>query len=373
MRFTATIEPTFEAALETWERMAEEGDALPFQRRPWLAAWVDTIGRGPELDLLPVTIRDGAGVPVVGLPLVRERRGLRRIGFADGGLVDYNAPVLGKNAPQDRDAAARLWAALLRVLPAADMVRLERMPRRVGARANLLALLPGTRPSPSIGLALTLDDGYEGWVAARPRRYRMELGRCSRLFDALPEARFVRVAACDASRVLDVLERLQRVRVASLAQPYALDDPRVHAFHHALAADPAAGTLFALRLGETVVAALFGLRVGASFTMLRVAADPEHARLSPARLVITRAMERLAGEGVRTIDLGLGDYDYKRRLGGEDVALVDLVAARSWRGLGEFAGHRGRAALRAQPRAHAAALRLHDALFAPRFRPTRPS
>ena len=373
VRFTAAIEPSFDAAFDVWERMAEEGDALPFQRRPWLAAWASTIGRGPELDLLPVTVRDGAGAPIAGIPLVRERRGLRRIGFADGGLVDYNAPILGRNVPQDRDGAARLWAALRHVLPPADTIRLERMPRRVGARANPLALLPDALPSRSLGLALTLEHGYEGWVAARPRRYRMELGRCARLFDALPGARFERVAARDASGVLCALETLQRSRVAALERPYALDDPRVHAFHHALAADGDAGTLFALRVGEEIVAALFGIRVGAGFIMLRVAADPEHARCSPARLVITRAMERLAAEGVRTIDFGLGDYDYKRRLGGEAVDLVDLVAARSWRGLGEFVGHRGRAALRANPRAQAAARHLRDALRAPRFRPTRSS
>ncbi len=373
VRFTAAIEPSFDAAFDVWERMAAGGDALPFQRRPWLAAWVGTVGRGPELDLLPVTISDDAGSAIVGLPLVCERRGLRRIGFADGGLVDYNAPVLGRDVPQDPDGAAQLWAALLRVLPPVDTIRLERMPQRVGARANPLVLLPDARPSPCTGLALTLEHGFQGWLAARPRRYRMELGRCARLFDALPGAGFERVTACGASGVLGVLETLQRSRVAALARPYALDDPRVHAFHHALAADDDAGTLFALRAEGRIVAALLGLRVDDRFVMLRVAADPGHARLSPARLVITRAMERLAGEGVRTIDFGLGDYDYKRRLGGETVDLVDLVAARSWRGLGELAGHRGRAALRANPRAHAAARWVRDALRAPRFRPTRSS
>ena len=169
--------------------------------------------------------------------------------------------------------------------------------------------------------------------------------------------------------------RCSAPRVAGAgATPYAWTIPACTPFITRLAADGDAGTLFALRAGKEIVAALFGIRVGAGFIMLRVAADPEHARCSPARLVITpRAMERLAAEGVRTIDFGLGDYDYKRRLGGEAVDLVDLVAARSWRGLGEFVGHRGRAALRANPRAQAAARHLRDALRAPRFRPTRSS
>ena len=213
-----------------------------------------------------------------------------------------------------------------------------------------------------------MGGGYAGWLAARPRRYRMELGRCARLFDALPGARFGPVAPEDTPAVLAALERLQRSRLATLALPYALDDPQAHAFHHALAADREAGALFALHAEDRIVAALFGLRIGATFVMLRVAADPALARLSPARLVITRAMERLAGEGVRTIDFGLGDYAYKRKMGGESVDLVDLVAARSIRGLPEVADHRGRAALRANPRARAAALWMRGTL--PRFRPT---
>lgn len=371
MPFTATLEPDFASALETWEPMAEQGDSLPFQRRAWLMPWRETVGRRSTLELLPITIRDGSGVPVAGLPLVAERNGRRRIGFADGGLADYNAPILGPAAPRDLVGATSLWRALLRVLPTADAIRFERMPRRIGERDNPFALLAGARPSPSVGLSLVLDKGYEGWLANRPRRYRMELGRCARLFDALPGARFERVGAKDGSRALGDLEALQRNRFVAMDKPYALDDPDSHAFHHALAADRDASALFALRVEGRVVAALFGLRIGTAFVMLRVAADADLSRLSPARLVITKAMERLGGDGVRTIDFGLGDYDYKRRLGGETVELVDLVAARSLRGFPDLVDHYGRAALRAHPRARAATRWMRGALRLPRFRPTR--
>lgn len=369
-RFTATLEPDFATACETWERLAEEGGVLAFQSRAWLAAWAATLGRRSNLDLLPITLHDEHGLPVAGLPLVREVRGMRRIGFADGGLADYNAPILGRTAPVDRDGALDLWKALRRVLPEADAVRFERMPISVGRRPNPLALLPGVARSSSLGLSVELEHGYEGWLADRPRRYRMELGRCSRLFDALPGAAFRRVAPEDASEVLDALEGFQRARVASLALPYALDDPHVQAFHRMLAARSEAGILFALFAGDRVVAALFGVRFGSCFVMLRVAADPAHARLSPARLVIARAIERLVDEGVRSIDLGLGDYDYKRRLGGQPVELVDFIAARSLRGSVELADHRLRAMLRAYPRARATVHRVRGIVGVPRFRPT---
>ena len=43
-------------------------------------------------------------------------------------------------------------------------------------------------------------------------------------------------------------------------------------------------------------------------------------------------MAMLHADGVRTFDFSVGNYDYKRRFGVSDVALVDLTAALSWRG-----------------------------------------
>lgn len=327
------------------------------------------MGQRAGIELLPMLLRDAAGALVAGLPLVRETVGRQRIGFADGGLADYNAPFLSCDAPADAAGALALWRALLRALPRSDVVRLERMPARVGDRPNPFAMLPDARPSPGIGLMLALEDGFDDWRRARPRRYRMELGRCGRLFDALSGASFEQVAPADAPATFLELERLQRARMAPQATSYRLDDPHACAFHAILTARDEACLLFALRAEGRTVAVLLGLRNGRDFIMLRVAGDEDYARLSPARLVIVRAMERLAAEGVRTVDLGLGDYPYKRRLGGEPVALVDVVVARSPRGLGEAARCRVAAWLRAHPRGHATAHRLRDALLPPRFRP----
>lgn len=371
MSFTAAVVRDFGVALDEWERLGAGGGS-PFGRRPWLDAWARTMGRDAAIDLLPVLVRDAAGTVVAGLPLVRETRGVRRIGFADGGLVDYNAPVLGRGAPGDVAGALALWRAVLRALPPADVVRFERMPPRLGDRLNPFALLPAARPSSAVGLALALDEGFPGWHGARPRRYRMELGRCGRLFEALPGARFEQVAAADSPDALVALERLQRARMAPMAKPYLLDDPHASAFHALLAANDGACRLFALRAEGRTVAVLFGLRTGGDFIMLRVAADEAYARLSPARLLIVRAMERLAADGVHNVDFGLGDYPYKRRLGGSPVALVDVVVARSARGLPEVGRHRAAAWLKARPRSYAAARGLREALLAPRFRPRLP-
>ncbi len=358
MGYTASVAPSLAAELDLWSRMADQGAALPFQRGPWLEAWAATKGRNPGLDLLPVTIRASDGTPVMALPLVRERQKLRVIGFADGGLADYNAPILAPMAPQDAHGAANLWRALLRALPGADLVRFERMPPRVGPLLNPLALLPSARPSTAGGFVVDMSGGYPGWRQARPRRYRMELGRCARLFDTLPGARFERVAGA-GQPMLEVLERLQRDRITRRGQTYLLDEADTRDFYRMLAADlnVGPGTLTALIASDEVVAALFGLREGARFTMLRLGASDAFARLSPGRHLIARTMEALSAEGVRTFDYGLGDYAYKRKLGAMPVALCDLVAARTPLGLAHAAALRFKTGVRAMPRLHAMAAR----------------
>lgn len=359
--FTAHVDAGFEAAYDIWETMAAEGAALPFQRRAWLAPWAETKGRDGNVEMLAVTLRDGAGAPVAGLPLVRERRGrLTRIGFADGGLADYNGPVLSARAPQDKSGAQGLWRALRAALPRSDVLRFERMPQRIGSRVNPFALLDAATPVASGGLSLDIPGAYADWLREKPRRYRMELGRCARLFDATPDARFERVTG-DIDPVFSALESLQSRRIGMLGHRYVLDEDNEARFYRRIVADSGRnGVLTALRIGDAVVAAMFGLRDGDWFIMLRIGASQDWSNLSPARLLIVRTIEHLRAEGVRTFDFGLGDYPYKRKLGAQPMALYDLVAARSPLGLAEVGHFRLAAAMRGNPRLFATVKNMRD-------------
>ena len=360
--FDVEIESSFASRLDLWESMARMGHALPFQSRAWLQAWGEAFGQELGSEILAVTIRDRDGNPVLALPLVKRRVGLlTSIEFADGGVADYNAPILGPRAPQTADGARRIWRALLDALPRSDVIHLERMPLRVGSAINPLSLLTASRPSGVSGLAVTLPEGYASWRQALPRRFRMELGRCERLFEALPEARFRRIGP-DEPEVFAAIERLQRARIAALGKPYILDETGPAAFYHHLARDEAHAILTAALAGDAVVAALFGLRHGSHYVMLRIAADPAQARLSPGRLVISKTIEALSADGVTTFDFALGDYTYKRRLGGEPVPLCELLHARSILGLHEAALFRLKAFIRGDPKLRALAKRVRGVI-----------
>ncbi|WP_204276852.1 hypothetical protein, partial [Escherichia coli] len=89
---------------------------------------------------LVVVVRAAAGAPpLMILPLCRYREdGLTVISFADIRVADYCAPVVDPGWTIAPEGLRALWRRIERALPACDIVRLRKLPDRVGATANPL-------------------------------------------------------------------------------------------------------------------------------------------------------------------------------------------------------------------------------------------
>jgi CelD/BcsL family acetyltransferase involved in cellulose biosynthesis len=74
------------------------------------------------------------------------------------------------------------------------------------------------------------------------------------------------------------------------------------------------GICSVLRAGDRIVAVHLGMRSHEVFHYWFPAYDPEFAKFSTGIILVLRMAEALAGTGVRTIDLGKGDSQYKQRL-----------------------------------------------------------
>ncbi len=113
-----------------------DGLATPFQAPEWISAWYATVGVKRDAEPLLVFVTERAtGLAVLTLPLIRHRSdGLDVIAFADLGVTDYNAPILGPAAPTSPPAARALWARIVKALPRADLIELRKMPATVGGR-----------------------------------------------------------------------------------------------------------------------------------------------------------------------------------------------------------------------------------------------
>ena len=142
-RYSASVAHDWRQVEVRWEALARSGAALPFQRRGWLGAWYEHLGRIDGAEPLLVTIRDEIlDRDVAALPLVKRReRGLKIVSFADGGLTDYNAPILGAGAPDSVSGARNMMAALQKAIEPADILDLEKMPAEIAGVKNPFLLV----------------------------------------------------------------------------------------------------------------------------------------------------------------------------------------------------------------------------------------
>lgn len=343
--------------------------STPFQHRQWYDAWYSAFAATDGVSPLIAVVTDATtGELAALLPLILRRQGrIAFVEFADLGVTDYNAPLLGSAAPRDAEAAKVMWRSLLSALrrmpDAADFLQLRKMPVSFGGRPNPLALLRAAGTCSENGNVIATGEDYDAWRYTLDRTVRKELERSWRVFTRDPAASFSIVSDTDeAMRILSVTETQQRVRMHSLGNRYLLDDAdRAAVFRNLVRHGVGSGyaLVSTLTVGEEIVATLLGIRSGSHYLMVRISnAGEKWSNCSPGRLIIERTMAALHGDGVRVFDFSIGNFDYKRRFGVQHLPLVAVSAALSWRGLPLDLRYRVAKAVRPYPRIKAALKRV---------------
>lgn len=327
---------------EVAPRWSDAAASTPFQHPLWCRAWYSAFADTVEPLLAEIT--DAAtGEPALLLPLIRRRQnGIAIVEFADCDLTDYNAPLLGPAAPREAGPARALWyelLAALRKLPdGADLLRFRKMPVDLAGHPNPLARIDGAGPCSLNGNVVTTGEDYDAWRYTLEKTVRKELERSWRVFARDASARFSLFTDEHAAmRILEATEAQQGARMESLGLNFILNNETCAAFYRNLVRGGLGrgfAVVSALTADDEVVATLLGIRQGPRYTMIRISnAGEKWSNCSPGRLVIERTMAALHKDGVREFDFSIGNYAYKRRFGVERIALVDLSAALSWRGL----------------------------------------
>ncbi|MDO9440480.1 MAG: GNAT family N-acetyltransferase [Beijerinckiaceae bacterium] len=351
--YGARLHESWAAAAAAWADSMETRRATCFQSDGWYAAWYATIGSSPGYRPVIVEIFERAtGEFALGLPLASiERGGLTSIEFADDEVTDYNFPILGPAAPTCAQSAMQAFQAMARALLGADVLHLKKMPVRIGDLANPFAQLPRAALSPLRGNFIPLGEYYDAWLRTLARKERKEIGRIWRVFSALENASFFRARTPDAAGIiLDMIETEQKNRRIRLGRPYRLDQREHASFYRRLIEredDACKPVVTALTVGGRPIAGLLGVATGQTCILLRLAfAEGPWERSGPGRVLIDRTMRALHAEGYRTIDLGIGDYRYKRQLDPKPFNLVDVTQALSMRGLPRASGAWAKARVR---------------------------
>lgn len=342
-----------------WRDLGPEGRASPFQSDLFLTTWYDVFARDPAVQAAIVEVKR-RGELVMLLPLILTKwRGMRQLTFADLGVSDNNAPLLGPLAPTSATDARDMWRAIRARLPAADVLSLERQPRAVRSRPNPFTLLLRARRSRQSAQPIVLTESWQDYIASRSKHFRKEQARLARVFERHANARFELVATPErAAIILPEMERLQRHRMRSLGLPYRLDEPDYATFYRQLARDGISsgnvviGALLAN--DDELVAGLFGIALDDAVAFVRIAhAGGIWRNASPGRLVIEKTIEALHTRGMRSMDLSIGDYGYKENFGIRSEPLMDIFGSLSMRGWPTVLSRHTKAAVRENQLGHA--------------------
>jgi CelD/BcsL family acetyltransferase involved in cellulose biosynthesis len=104
------------------------------------------------------------------------------------------------------------------------------------------------------------------------------------------------------------------------AEPWAR--AALHDFHDR--EDPqCTGVLSTLRAGDDVVAIHFGVTRGTILHYWFPAYDSDFAKLSPGLVLLHRMISAAPGHGIKLVDLGRGDQEYKRRLANGEYLVAE--------------------------------------------------
>lgn len=353
--FRADVAHDFGIVRDRWERLAASGAAWPFQRANWLSAWYATHGRAPGVTPLLVTIRGERGEDLAAFPLVLRRTGgLRVIEPADGGITDYNAPILAPQAARTPQEAKRLRDALFAALPPADLFAWQKLPSADERGPGLFALAGSVVPCVVAGRQLGIPGCIDAWLQGRSPRARDKSRRSWAQLDKLGDARFIRARTPDETeRLFAALKCLQARRMARLGMHYTLDDPVNAEFYDRLVATGGSDDviLMGLEIQGELVAVIMGVGDGACVCFTRFTiAEGHHDRLSPGMLLAEATIRTLHQEGYRLFDFTIGSYEFKRRLQMSELPLLDVYKALSWRGLPRVLLQTGRQKARRYPR-----------------------
>jgi CelD/BcsL family acetyltransferase involved in cellulose biosynthesis len=307
----------------------------PFQRAQWLETWFGAFGRQGATEILAASIEDAAtGEPVFLLPLMVESRGgIVRLSAWDGGVSDYNAPVLSKSFAPGPDDMKRLWGDLLRALPRADVLALEKVPSVVGALDNPLMSLAGVHESRFTRHALPMPEDGD-FEALKARRFdpslRRSLAKKRRKLQNKGGLEFDFASGEAALPTLDAILEWRAERFADRSVPEEMR--RAEAFYRALCRHTDIARVGRLTLDGRLIAGCFGTLTDRTFQLLAVAHDGCFKNWSPGLLAIESSIALLCAQGVTVYDFTIGDEPYKLDFGVEIEKLYALETGLTLKG-----------------------------------------
>jgi CelD/BcsL family acetyltransferase involved in cellulose biosynthesis len=340
-----TVYDNLPAIESEWRVFQERADCTVFQTCEWLSCWQRHIGAPNGAVPCIVVVRDSSGTILLVLPLAVGPRGIgRELVWLGSDLCDYNAPLLAPDFSQRVTAAdfPGLWRRILDFVKADprfrfDMIRLDKMPMRIGQQPNPMAGLPAAL-HPSGSYATPLAKSWEDFYAAKRSSATRRRDRSKR--NRLAEFGDIKFTTPDnSSGILDTLTVLMAQKSAWFAKNGIANlfmRPDYVAFYRDFASNPQTRRLAhvsRVEVGAQIVSANFGLTFrGRYYYVLASYTDGELSRLGPGALHLRELFGYAIDHALSTFDFTVGDERYKLDWCDGVHPLYDHIAVATARG-----------------------------------------
>jgi len=306
--------------LESWDALAVER-LRPFCAPAWMLAWWREEA-GPGRALRVGIVLDGDRPIGVAPFFAQTTYGLTELRLLSAGF-SHRIGVLAAAGEEGRVAAA-LAPALASLEPRPASVVFEGVDAEDPLPELLADAWPGRRPrlrtdSTMAAPAIRLDGSEEAWLAQRSRNFRKLARRTGR---RLEEEGVVERIGADPAAVSGFLAlHHQRWRDRGGSN---LNERAERIVAAAAAELGGSGRLEIVKLEgpDGPISAELMMRTGEAATVWATGFDPAWARCAPGLQVRLASLRAAAAHGVRLVDLGGGDDEYKQRMADADMPIA---------------------------------------------------
>ncbi len=294
-----------------WVELAARANASPYQTFGWLESWT-TVYRPRRLHV--VRIRS-AKVGTVALGLLEQLAG-RRLRFAGVPVTPVRGLLCAPGFEADAWAALGGWLA--------------RRPAWAYLDASGIAVatcpLRHAVATPVPWVSFDLPPTFDDYLTERPSSTRREFRRRLRVAEreGLGTTTVANGAVSDAVAAFVALH-IERARSKGEVHP-SIDDRLAQMLNRVARSDAPALRLFVVAKEATVIAVAVQLDYGGESWAYNTGFDPAAARLAPGLLVRLASIRDAIERGVSHFDLGPGDHQFKRDLGGVSSVRMRIEA-----------------------------------------------
>ncbi len=303
---------------DLWPTLNQAGEFhfYAYQARDVLEVWLKTIGSARNVQPLFVRVSQDNGAPLMLIPLgIEKRHGMTFLGFLDGGVADYNSPILFPGTEKiDAATMQTLWSDIIKLLPRFDVAVLEKIPVNVEGVPNPfrhLVRYPYQDNGHLINLG-SLERNKKGLPTII--RYRDRTGKGRKLKTMAETQMKIGESPEELKLFYDALIQQKTRKYIATRGVDGFQRPGYQTYFWAMIERFAASgnvQMSAFLADGVPLASHWGMVARQRFYSLMPAYDAEWAKYSPGMIHLEEMILWAIENGMQTFDLGVGDEPYK--------------------------------------------------------------